>query len=251
MCSTGRPGRCEAPSQTFGTALSKVGSMRWCKGILRSSSKRVAPLTGTGFESFMLGLHKRQGDQSYPDLAISIEVMLALMEKFEGAWELARGNLREEGAVLFPALFSVVTFCGGFCGEETPLMDLEGTRSKFEEIGRDRLPHVVVALIGRFKNEIGELHHMLPLAAVTKSGLKSRQWIVKMIYWYQRQGVTNGPVFLQDGRVGTSEHVRVQYPHGAGRYSERRRRRHKQDDRCFREVRSESLFSERLEHSCD
>jgi hypothetical protein len=58
----------------------------------------------------MLGMIKRQGDKSYPDLAISIEAMLALMERFEAAWIAARGDWREEGLVLFPALFSVVTF---------------------------------------------------------------------------------------------------------------------------------------------
>jgi hypothetical protein len=35
---------------------------------------------------------KRQGDQSYPDKAISIEVMMTLMAWCETAWEVAKGQ---------------------------------------------------------------------------------------------------------------------------------------------------------------
>jgi hypothetical protein len=52
-------------------------------------------------------MHKRPGDQSYPDEAISIEVMMALMARFETALEAAKGK-EKEVAALFPALFSVV-----------------------------------------------------------------------------------------------------------------------------------------------
>jgi hypothetical protein len=152
------------------------------------------PTHGPWFERFMLGMHKRQGDQSYPDQAISIEVMLALMKRFEKAWVLAKGREKEEEAVLFPALFSIVTFCGGFRGEETPLMDLTGTLSRFDESGRHRLSHVVISLIGRFKTEKGEHRHMLPLASITASGLKPRLWVGRMIEWYAKKDITSGQV---------------------------------------------------------
>jgi hypothetical protein len=153
------------------------------------------PTNGHWFERFMLGMHKRQGDKSSPDLAISIEVMLELMRRFGEAWDDADGNERKQEAVLFPALFCIVTYCAGLRGEETPLMDLAGTRLVFAESGRNVLPHVVVALIGRFKNEVGEMHHKLPLAAVTASGLCPRLWIGRMLSWYEARGTEHGPVF--------------------------------------------------------
>jgi hypothetical protein len=61
----------------------------------------------------MLGMHKRQGDQSYPDKAISIEVMMALMARFDAAWEVAKGQEKEEGADLFPAS-SIATASASF-----------------------------------------------------------------------------------------------------------------------------------------
>jgi hypothetical protein len=110
----------------------------------------------------------------------------------------SRRNLAEwsgERAVLFPALFSIITFCGGLRGEETPLMDLTVTRSKFDESGDHARKHVVITLIGRFKTETGEKRHMLPLAATTASGLEPRKWIGRMIEWYKKKGITKGPVF--------------------------------------------------------
>jgi hypothetical protein len=166
--------------------------------VQRNTTKKFStkcPTHGPWFERFMLGMHKRQGDQSYPDRAISIEVMLALMERFERAWEVAEGQESEERAVLFPALFSVITYCGGFRGEETPLMDLTGTRSKFVVSGNHAKKHGVISLIGRFKTETGEHRHMLPLAAITASGLPPRKWVGRMIEWYEKKGITTGPVF--------------------------------------------------------
>jgi hypothetical protein len=43
----------------------------------------------------MLGFHKRVGDVSCPDLAVSIEVMLALMERFDRLWILANGDSKK------------------------------------------------------------------------------------------------------------------------------------------------------------
>jgi hypothetical protein len=154
------------------------------------------PTNGEWFERFMLGYHKRVGDVSRPDLAISIEVMVALMVRFEGLWILADGDGSSQEKVLFPALFAILTYTGGLRGEETPLMDLHATAKHYQEgINHPTHPHVVMALRGRFKNEVGELEHLKPLAVETKSGLKVGVWFKRMLSWYEARGVTRGPVF--------------------------------------------------------
>ena len=65
----------------------------------------------------------------------------------------------------------------------------------FAGINHPKHPHVVMTLRGRFKNEIGELEHLKPLAVVTKSGLKVDLWFNRMLSWYEAHGVTRGPVF--------------------------------------------------------
>ena len=62
--------------------------------MMRGTTKLITstcPTNGEWFERFMLGYHKRVGDVSRPDLAISIEVMVALlMDLFERLWTQSR-----------------------------------------------------------------------------------------------------------------------------------------------------------------
>jgi len=63
--------------------------------------------------------------------------------------------------------------------------------------------------MGRFKNEIGEKYHFVPLAAKTKSGLKVREWTGRLLDEYWRMGIFNGPMFCtstgQPVKAGTME----------------------------------------------
>ena len=112
----------------------------------------TCPTNGEWFERFMLGFHKRVGDVSRPDLAMSIEVMLALMEHFARIWILADGDSKKEEEVLFPALFAVAAYASGLRGEEVPLMDLFSMLKNFPDtVNHPKHPHVVMALRGRFK----------------------------------------------------------------------------------------------------
>ena len=166
--------------------------------MVRQTTKLVAttsPTNAEWFERFMKGMHKRMGDNPKPDLAISIEVMLALMNRFERAWLRVEGDEVAEGRVLFPALFSIVCYCAALRGEEAPLMDLAGTKKHLEEGLVHRYPHVVAALLGRFKGEMGEFYHMMPLAETSASGLKPAPWFRRMVVWYERKAIHHGPVF--------------------------------------------------------
>ena len=114
--------------------------------------KSTCPMNGKWFEHFMLGFHKRVGDVSCPDLAVWIEVMLALMERFDRLWILADGDRKKQEEVLFPALFAIAAYAGGLRGEE----DLFSMFKHFAEgMNHPKHPHVVMALRGRFKNSFG------------------------------------------------------------------------------------------------
>jgi len=63
--------------------------------MMRGTMKLITstrPTNGEWFERFMLNYHKRVKDVNPPDLAISIEVMVALMARFEHFWILADGD---------------------------------------------------------------------------------------------------------------------------------------------------------------
>lgn len=92
-----------APTRKLGTLRSKTGSTPLMQ---RDNTKLFVtsyPTPGHCFEKFILKLHMRQDDQSYTDIAISTAVMLVLMERLEGALEVANGDVKEEGAILLLA----------------------------------------------------------------------------------------------------------------------------------------------------
>jgi hypothetical protein len=160
------------------------------------------PVKSQWYERFMKGMHKRMGDSVKQDEAISIEQMLALMAMFEKDWEKVIRDPRRTPSrvreVLFPALFSVLSYCGALRGEEVPLMDFGATK-EFTESGlehpKENMKHGVIALHGRFKNAVGEKCHLMPVVWETNSGLRPIKWIHRMIEWYIEMGVDRGPVF--------------------------------------------------------
>jgi len=57
---------------------------------------------------------------------------------------------------------------------------------------------VVFALLGWFKNEVGELYHLIPVASVTQSGLEPTKWIERLVLSHAQQGWTSGPEFCNE-----------------------------------------------------
>jgi hypothetical protein len=80
-------------------------------------------------------------------------------------------------------------------------------------VSDSRRPHVVIALLGRFKNEVGEKYHLAPLAAETKSGLKVRLWVGRVLEEYACIGINRGPMFRTSGgfpiKAGVFEEVLI------------------------------------------
>ncbi len=91
--------------------------------------------------------------------------------------------------------FYLIAFCGALQGEEVQMANLFGIAKHWDAGGRHRTPHVIIALLGCFKSEIGERYHLIPLVAVTKSGLKVRVWVGQLLHEYCLMGITHGPLF--------------------------------------------------------
>jgi hypothetical protein len=93
----------------------------------------------------------------------------------------------------FLVLAFTVEHCEERRREEVPLMDLEVTK-EFPESGlehqEEKKKHAFTALHGRFKDEVGEICHLMPLVRVTDSGLMPVKWmLVCMINWYMQKRV--------------------------------------------------------------
>jgi len=63
----------------------------------------------------------------------------------------------------------LVGYCLAQRGEEITKIVLHGLTDYFEMAEQYAQPHIMIPLLGRFKNEVGEQYHFLPVAAETKS----------------------------------------------------------------------------------
>jgi hypothetical protein len=65
----------------------------------------------------------------------------------------------------------------------------------FTEGGKTEPKHVMLSLVGRFKQEDGEKHHFLHVDAVTGSGIKIREWMRRLLELKVKYGHTQGFFF--------------------------------------------------------
>jgi hypothetical protein len=151
------------------------------------------PTYGIWFEHFVRGCHKQMGDIVKPDRAISLLVLHDILSQVEQDWGCC--DPTERYHISREAAFYLIAFCGALKGEEVPMANLTSILKYWEAGGLARLPHVTIALLGRFKGEMWEQYHKLPLAATTNSGLQVWLWVGRLLNEYQLMGIHNGPLF--------------------------------------------------------
>ena len=151
------------------------------------------PTYGVWYERFMRGMHKRMGEIVKPDRALSLDILLEIMNILENAWstveEENKYKLAEEGS------FYLIGYLCALRGEEIPLADVFGTQKYWESSGNYKTPHVIVALFGRFKMRTVDCYHLMPLVVKTKSGLEPRKWIGRFLVEFEKRGIFHGPMF--------------------------------------------------------
>ena len=193
-------------TQKMKTAFANMwgASIRGSEGavISRDTAKlfiTTCPTHGVWSERFSKGMHERMGDLVKQDLGITIEQMHALMKRYEDRWIKAGPSRELQKQTIFPALFALIAFCCALRGEEVPLVHLDGIVRHWDEaVNHPVHPHIVIALMGRFKNEVSEKYHLMPLVVRTRSGLEPLKWTKRMIDWNRTAPtpIRRGYVFL-------------------------------------------------------
>jgi hypothetical protein len=75
-------------------------------------------------------------------------------------------------------------------------------------------PHVVIPLLGRFKNEEGERFHLMMSVSETASGFQVRRWVEYLAEVLKVEGRLSGPAFCDSsGNVLTSGEVDREFHH--------------------------------------
>jgi len=149
----------------------------------------------TWFEHFAAGCLRRMGQEIRQDRAISLNVMHALLHHLEGEW----ASTTDPGTQLYISslgAYSVIAFCGSFRGPEVFLTDLFGLRKYLDTPQSvQEIPHVIIPLLGRLKNENGEKYHLTPLCSTTSSGLPVETWVRRLVKCQAHFGRYQGPAF--------------------------------------------------------
>lgn len=126
---------------------------------------------GYFFEKFTKGCHKRMGDVMKPGQALAVKILVEIFNIMEAEWGKVTTD-KEHWELALEGCFYMVLFACGLRGEEVPPTNLAGICEHLEESGRHLRSHVIVALLGRFKNEHSDSnYHFLPIIVnVTHSG---------------------------------------------------------------------------------
>ena len=131
------------------------------------------------FTQFMAGCEKRMGRLVKQDLGISLDMLQAILKSLDT--ELKDDNVsveRKRFIIICGAAF-VILWAGALRGGEVFLMEASELVKRRHD-GRNlegNKGHVVIPLMGRFKQESGERNLIIVLANVTKGGLEVRRWV--------------------------------------------------------------------------
>jgi hypothetical protein len=89
-------------------------------------------------------------------------------------------------------------FGAGIRGEEAPLVNLEGLLTFWMETREEEDNYMMITLQGRFKGEVDQRWHIMPICNVTRLGIPFRLWMEQIMYWpVWLQGRSNSWLFEQ------------------------------------------------------
>ena len=166
-----------AASNIYNSSVKGQGAMVMAKDTKKLQVTKC-PTYSDFFDCFNKGLHKRMGDIVKPDRAISMDFLLEILKQVENDWQTTTAG--NKLALALEGTFYTVAFALALRGEEMSMIELRGINRHWDQSMSHPTPHVVVSLLGRFKNETGECYHLMPLLATTPRGLKPALWLDRL-----------------------------------------------------------------------
>jgi hypothetical protein len=115
---------------------------------------------------FMKGARLRMGMVRQQNEALTSVLVLGMCRVAEGDWKNAVGTDRQV-EIEDTVCFTLLAFGAGLRGEEVPLVDLEGLLTFWMETRQEEVRHMMITLQGRFKGEVDQRWHIVPIRDVT------------------------------------------------------------------------------------
>ena len=190
---------------TFSNIYGGSVEVRVENGVLKSRKGEVLhlhddPMQSFFIERFVLGLQNRMPVESKRDSPLLGHVVAGMLKEMER--ELLREGLpaKRRRFLTMAGGYMAVTYSYSLRGNEGFWVDgdrlvehIQLGKSKGEDI-----PHVIVALLGRFKAEGGDRMHVFTLANETSSGVRNRFWLEKVVRIFRRERKKNCPAFCDE-----------------------------------------------------
>ena len=130
------------------------------------------PTYGFWFERFIIGMHKKMGDEVHQDQTVAVEVIHKLMERFKFDYSHSKLNEEKEG-ITDQAIFVLAAFLIALRGEEESKLVLGEARDYTMEAMRNfEVPHIVLPLRDIFKGETGKSFHFMVVTVRSNSKLE-------------------------------------------------------------------------------
>ena len=193
--------------------LGTVLSFRNQKGDVFTNSSCVTQ--SRFYTMFMRGLLLRMGRQTKVDLGLDYRILLAiqniLFEKINQAAD-PFGTARDE---ILIGSFLVFGFVFALRGNEIFMVEAGALKSGITngKAGDAQVrSHVVVPLLGRFKNEENSRLHLVVSVSETNSGLQPRTWAEYLVKLNSYDGLIKGPAFSdKEGKVLSSRFMNERF----------------------------------------
>jgi hypothetical protein len=131
---------------------------------------------GIWFSRFMKGVRLRMGVIQRQNKALTSPMVLAMCAQAEQDWRSAQGT-RQRIEVEDTVCFMLLGFGTGLRGKEVPLISLEGLLTFWIETREEEDKYMMVTLKGRFKGEVDERWHIVPICDETRLGIPFRLWM--------------------------------------------------------------------------
>jgi hypothetical protein len=185
------------------------------------------PTQSVFFTDFLKGLEYRMGATPRANLPVSIRVIVELLQRIKD--DAAEMSNKSEADQLYKfGAFIAICTAGSLRGCEGFLADLSGLivnlhqgkngvipdnlKDNFDEEVAEKLPHVVITLLGKVKSETGEDTHQIGLASTTRSGIEVRWWVEQLVDTCRREGRRTGPAFATPtGQLASSSEYNAMF----------------------------------------
>lgn len=157
-----------------------------------------SPTDSRFYQMFMRGLLLRMGRQVESNWGLDYRILVKIMINLEYEFKQPSTLPGRKREVVMLGSYLIICFVCALRGNEGFLVESDGLQQMIEMGNGEaeiEMGHVVIPLLGRFKNEDGEKWHVMVSANVTGSGLLVRQWIERLVEVLKAEDKGMGPAF--------------------------------------------------------